>query len=459
KKIEFASFVHSNVPTALQGDPGRLRQVLTNLIGNALKFTEHGEVVVSAEKEFESKAAVMVRFSVKDTGIGISEESQKKLFQAFTQADGSTTRKYGGTGLGLSISKQLVELMGGAIGVTSEPGKGSTFWFTASFDKQPAAAAALPHVESLENLRVMIVDDNATNRRILSHQLGSWGMAHTEAASGAQALELLQAAAAAGNPYDLAILDLLMPSMDGFELAAAIKSNPEMSRMRLVLLTSSAERGDGVRSRNAGVAAYLTKPVRQSQLFDCLISVMSNENSPGRHSKLVSTLTTKHSLQEAKKMSSKLILLAEDNVVNQKVAIRQLKKLGYRCDTVANGLEVIEAVSRIPYDLVLMDCQMPEMDGYEATSGIRRLENGKRHVPIVAMTAHALEGDRERCIAAGMDDYITKPVKTDELQTILARWLHEVNSSVGPFAALKENAVLADLSGYSPTVQKPGGIG
>jgi two-component system, sensor histidine kinase and response regulator len=425
KNIEFASLVHNDVPTALRGDPGRLRQVLTNLTGNALKFTENGEVVVSAEKEFETESSVMIRFSVKDTGIGISEETQRKLFQAFTQADGSTTRKYGGTGLGLSISKQLVELMGGKIGVTSTPGKGSTFWCTARFDKQPAGTNQLPvQVETLEKLRVLIVDDNATNRKILSHQMNSWGMVHAEASSGTQALELLKAASADGLSYDLAILDFLMPGMDGFALAEAIKSDADISPMRLVLLTSAGERGDGVRARNTGIAAYLSKPLRQSQLFDCLISVMSEsvnkENLIVSHA---STLVTKHNLQERKIMSPKLILLAEDNIVNQKVAIRQLQKLGYRADAVANGREALEALSRIPYDLVFMDCQMPEMDGYEATREIRLREGETKHTPVVAMTAHALEGDREKCIDSGMDDYITKPVKPEELNRVLDAFL------------------------------------
>jgi PAS domain S-box-containing protein len=425
RNIEFASFVHSNVPTALQGDPGRLRQVLTNLTGNALKFTEQGEVVVTAEKEKETDSTVMIRFSVKDTGIGINEATQKKLFQAFTQADGSTTRKYGGTGLGLSISKQLVDLMGGQIGVISTPGQGSTFWFTASFDKQPAKAGeSLRRLESLENVRVLIVDDNATNRKILSHQLSSWGRAHDEAESGLRALELMKVAAAEGRNYDLAILDFLMPGMDGFELAEAIHADPNISRVRMVLLTSAGERGDGVRSRNAGISAYLSKPVRQSQLFDCLIAVMSESVGQGEsRMSNSSTLVTKHNLKERKTMSLKLILLAEDNIVNQKVAIRQLQKLGYRCDAVANGREAIEALSRIPYDLVLMDCQMPEMDGYEATGEIRRTEVAPKHTPIVAMTAHALEGDREKCIGSGMDDYITKPVQLEELTRVLNAFL------------------------------------
>jgi len=439
KNIEFASLVYSDVPTALRGDPGRLRQVLTNLTGNSLKFTENGEVVVTAEREFEDDRSVMVRFSIRDTGIGISDRIQKRLFQAFTQADGSTTRKYGGTGLGLSISKQLVELMGGNIGVESKPGKGSTFWFTASFEKQPAAAAELsPQLDSFEHVRALIVDDNATNRKILSHQLSSRGMVHNQAESGPQALELLRAAAAQGEAYDLVILDLLMPGMDGFALAEAIKGDSSISRARLVLLTSAGGRV-GVRSRAAGISAYLSKPVRQSQLFDCLSSAMST-SIRGAAALAPSTLASKHSLPETKKMSAKLILLAEDNIVNQKVAIRQLQKLGYRADAVANGREAIEALSRIPYDLVFMDCQMPEMDGYEATAEIRRSEADRRHTPIVAVTADAMDRDREKCIAAGMDDYITKPVKVEELRRVLNAFLE---------TAQEENH-LSPIDDYSP---------
>jgi two-component system sensor histidine kinase/response regulator len=366
----------------------------------------------------------VVRFMVSDTGIGISEAAQQKLFQAFTQADGSTTRKYGGTGLGLAISKQLVELMGGQMGVTSTPGHGSTFWFTARFDKQDTSAVSpQPQLMSLEKLRVLIVDDNATNRKILSHQLGSWGMIHQEADSGFHALELLRSAAAEGAPYDLAVLDLMMPGMDGFELARTIKSDPSIAGMFLVMLTSFGERGHGTAVREAGVAAYLTKPVRQSQLFDCLANVISAvAGPPERHdtsSQPASTLLTKHTFKEARMSSNKLILLAEDNIVNQKVAIRQLQKLGYHADAVADGREAIEALSRIHYDLVLMDCQMPGMDGYEATAEIRRQEGEGRHTHIVAMTAHAMTGDREKCMAAGMDEYITKPVKLEELGRVL----------------------------------------
>ncbi|MCM3873941.1 MAG: response regulator [Pyrinomonadaceae bacterium] len=425
KQLEFASLIYRDVPTGLRGDPGRLRQVLTNLVGNALKFTERGEVIVRAEKENETETTVTIRFTVNDTGIGISDSAKAKLFQPFMQADGSTTRKYGGTGLGLSISKQLVEMMGGEMGVTSRPGQGATFWFTAKLEKQPIDdAPASLRIEKIENLRVLIVDDNATNRKILAHQLGSWGMIHAEADSGPQALELLKTAADSGVVYDLAILDLLMPDMDGFELAREIKSDPRMAELGLVMLTSSGVRGDAATAHAAGIAAYLTKPVRQSQLFDCLTTVVSNSLKAKESSATaVSSLITKHNLREGKRMSNKLILIAEDNIVNQKVAMRQLEKLGYRADAVANGREAVEAIGRIPYDLVLMDCQMPEMDGYEATAEIRRLEGSRKHTPIVAMTAHALTGDREKSLEAGMDDHITKPVKQEELARVIEIFL------------------------------------
>jgi two-component system, sensor histidine kinase and response regulator len=430
KKIEFASLIYSDVPTGLRGDPGRLRQVLTNLIGNAIKFTERGEVTVRIEKESETRDDVVVRFTVSDTGIGISEVAQHSLFEAFTQADGSTTRKYGGTGLGLAISRQLIELMGGRINVNSTPGQGSTFWFTARFGKQLASVAIpKPQLMSLEKLRVLIVDDNATNRKIISHQLGSWGMIRREADSGFHALELLRSAAVQGASYDLAILDLMMPSMDGFALARKIKSDPRIAAVQLVMLTSFGERGDGATARESGVAASLTKPVRQSQLFDCLANVISFANTREVPAQKPSQLVTKHALKEMKMTSNKLILLAEDNIVNQKVALRQLQRLGYRADAVVNGREAIEALEKIPYELVLMDCQMPEMDGYEATGEIRRREGNEKHTWIVAMTAHALEGDRAKCIAAGMDDYVSKPVKLEELDAVMTRIFSEAGKN------------------------------
>jgi PAS domain S-box-containing protein len=443
KRIELASLIHRDVPAGLRGDPGRLRQVLTNLIGNAIKFTEGGEVVVHAEKENEIDNQVVIRFTVSDTGIGISEAAQKSLFQAFVQADGSTTRKYGGTGLGLAISKQLVELMGGQIGVTSIEGKGSTFWFTARFDKQVSQiVSSQPGLQSLSGLHALIVGDIPTNRKILSHQLSSWEVTYEEADSGTRALELLRSAAAHGAPYDLAILDLMIPGMDGFELARAIKSDPLIAAVHLVLLTSFGQRGDGATAREAGVAAYIAKPVRQSQLFQCLVRVVS-QLSPMTEPTVAdkaSAVVTKHTLAETKPMSNKLILLAEDNIVNQKVAVRQLQKLGYRADAVANGQEALEALGRIPYDLVLMDCQMPEMDGYEATAEIRRREGTSKHTPIVAMTAHALDGDRVKCLAAGMDDYVSKPVKPEELGRVLENLLTSANQSIEVF--LHENLQL-----------------
>ncbi len=421
KRIELAALVHSNVSAGLRGDAGRLRQVLTNLIGNAIKFTQQGEVFVQVTQETNADVDTILRFTIKDTGIGIPADVQPRLFQPFTQADGSTTRKYGGTGLGLAISKQLVELMGGEIGFSSEPGQGSTFWFTVRMEKQlPGTEASTLPPPDLSDLRVLIVQRNETQRKVLVHQTHAWGMISVEAEDGPSAHKFINSAAAKGEPYDLILLDMeTVP--DGFEFVRTLKSDRLTAGVRVVLLSSFGQRGHGEVARQLGVAAYLTRPVRQSQLFDCLATVMgklTGESVGPNTSKLV----TRHTLVEAQPKSNVRILLVEDYVINQTVAVRQLKKLGYRADVVDDGLAALKVLELGRYDIVLMDCQMPELDGYEATAEIRSREATGRHTPIIAMTANAMMGDREKCIAAGMDDYITKPIQADDLKRVLEQW-------------------------------------
>ena len=426
KGLELASLVEHDVPGALRGDPGRLRQVLTNLLSNAIKFTDEGEVIAKVELLCEDGETATVRFEVSDTGIGISPEQQRRLFMAFTQADASTTRRYGGTGLGLAISNQLVNLMGGEMSVESEPGSGSTFSFTMPFGKQPAhAPGAVP--ADLAGLRTLVVDDNGTNRAILEKQLSSWGVRTTGVEGGPQALEELRSA---GEPYDLAVLDMQMPGMDGMELARRIKADPDISATRLVLLTSMGHRGDGEEASRSGLEAYLTKPVRQSELYDALVSVMGGATSERAR------LVTLDSLGREKAGGRTRVLVAEDNPVNQRVAGRLLESLGYLVDVVGNGQEALEAVANTTYGAVLMDVQMPGMDGYRATSQIRLREDQagrrnmmmglrKRRTPVIAMTANAMQGDREKALEAGMDDYVAKPVGRKELGAVLGRWVSE----------------------------------
>jgi PAS domain S-box-containing protein len=422
KGIELASLVSPDVPTALRGDPGRLRQILTNLVGNAIKFTDEGEVVVRVELDGEARDRPVIRFEVSDTGIGMTEEQRSRLFQSFTQADASTTRRYGGTGLGLAISKQLVDLMGGEIGVESEPGAGSTFYFAVPFEGQPEGAS-VPfegRPAHLGELRALIVDDNATNRTILREQLSSWGMVSGTAEDGPRALQELRSAARGGEPHDLAILDMQMPGMDGMELARRIKSDPSISSTRLVLLTSEGRRGQGEEAWQSGIEAYLTKPVRQSELYDALATVI------GEGGRAETPLVTRHSLREKRAAGRSRVLVAEDNPVNQKVAAKMLENLGYRVDVVGDGLEALEALATTSYGAILMDVQMPQMDGYEATQRIREREEEEGcagRVPIIAMTANAMAGDRERALEAGMDDYVPKPVNAEDLDAVLKRWI------------------------------------
>ena len=413
KALELASSISRDIPDAVVGDPGRLRQVLTNLMGNALKFTEAGEVVVGVQVESQTDDEVVLRFSVRDTGIGISDEQQQHIFDAFSQADGSTTRQYGGTGLGLSISVQLVEMMQGRIWVESELGEGSTFHFTAHLGVQSGAPGyrGAATIDSLENEPVLVVDDNATNRELLVEMLGNWGMRPVAAADAGAAFDALSSGAAAGTPFSLVFLDGRMPGMDGFDLASRIRQNPEWAASRLILLTASGQRGDADRCRALGIDAYLPKPVDAAELQEAVLAVYG---SAGAADQAPSALVTRHTVRENRR--SLRVLLAEDNPVNQKLASRLLEKHGHAAVVTGNGREALAALEAGGFDLVLMDVQMPEMDGFEATAAIRAQElTTGGHLPIVAMTAHALPEDRERCLAAGMDGYVAKPIQADRL--------------------------------------------
>jgi len=430
KGLEFVAMVSPEVPSRLFGDPGRLRQILINLVSNATKFTEKGEVVVKATLEDENTSHATIRFSVTDTGIGIPKDRMDRLFKSFSQVDSSTTRKFGGTGLGLTISKQLAELMDGQIGVESEEGKGSNFWFTAVFERQPEDRKEKIVVPNdIKGKHILIVDDNATNRHVLREQLNLWGCRHGEASSGVQALEELRLKVDSKDSYEIAILDMQMPEMDGETLGRKIMQDPELKNTILIMMTSLGQRGDAKRLEQIGFAAYLTKPVKQSQLCDCLATVTSTKKETLKDQP--ATIVTRHSVAEDKKHKQR-ILLVEDNITNQKVALNILKRFGYNADAVSNGKEAVKVLGMIPYDIVLMDCQMPEMDGYEATGEIRTSESKvlDHRVPIIAMTANAMKGDRGKCLEAGMDDYLCKPVNPQELNDILEKWIAKQDSSL-----------------------------
>ncbi|MEW6666522.1 MAG: response regulator [Thermodesulfobacteriota bacterium] len=501
KGLELVCHVSPQVPTALVGDPARLRQVVLNLAGNAIKFTEEGEVVVRVHGEKLEDHSALLHFTVSDTGVGIPADKMETIFESFTQADGSTTRRYGGTGLGLSISKQLVELMGGRMWAesplrtrnsergarngregegtrNSEPGPrnpelnhqskggpGSVFHFTIRFPLSSGEAIRVMDRKGtdLAGIAVLIVDDNATNRFLLREMTGSWGMVPAEAADGEEALGMVRSQSAVGRPFRLVLVDEMMPGMDGFEVGRRIKESPIGAQAEIILLTSVGQKGDALRCSKAGISGYLLKPVKESELLDAVIMALEHRKTEKR------PVITRYTVQEARSRLN--ILLAEDNVINQKLAMELLQGRGHRVVPVSNGREALEAVARESFDLVLMDVQMPEMDGLEATRRIRGLEleaqssklkegegsaggaqasfqssivNRQSSIPIVAMTAHAMKGDRERCLEAGMDDYVSKPIKVESLFQTIEKFAHaspdgtKEKSSPDPFKETAE---------------------
>ncbi|HKX29527.1 MAG TPA: PAS domain S-box protein [Blastocatellia bacterium] len=453
KGIRLASIIYSDVPPVLRADRARLQQVLYNLIDNALKFTERGEIIIRVSKESVQVAPTpnpigdvldgsfelngsgepgvreLIRFAITDSGIGISEETQRRLFQAFTQADGSSTRRHNGTGLGLAISQEIVVRMGGQIGLESQPGKGSTFWFTIWPEKW---LQDVPAESDLRAIRVLIAADGAEERKNLMKQAISWEMSPEEAESGKQVLDRLRGAAQWGELHDLLIVEARPNGIDLGELLNGIKSDSSLASVRVVALFTPNFQGQARLGGDPAISASLTKPVLPSRLYDCLVNVVKNgriaELNPSANSRPV----TRHLVQP---VTVGRLLIVEDNIANQKVTLRQIEKLGYRADTVANGREALEAMERYPYALVLMDCQMPEMDGFTAATEIRRREGEQQHTPVIALTANAVRGEREKCLAAGMDDYLSKPVNIEELADTLAQWLSIGQSHSAPEAA------------------------
>lgn len=444
KKIEFICRIDPNLPALLRGDPARLRQVLLKLAENAVKFTPTGEVVVSAATESETEDCAQIRFEVRDTGIGIPAEKMNRLFEAFHQIDASTTRSFGGSGLGLTIANRLVEIMGGKIDVKSKEGEGSTFGFTIPFEKQPDSPEAGSEAHrDLSGVRILTVDDNATNRLVLAEHMASWGARHTEVESAAKALDALRDSHAAGDPFRITVIDMHMPKIDGEALGQAIKNDPLLKDTLLVMMTSAGRRGDVRRLKALGFSAYLTKPIKPTQLHDGLVDVLSGRRLSSRSEPV---LVTRFTIRESRHKKGR-ILLAEDNAINRMVAQNILEKMGFRVDAVANGREAVQAMERFPYNLVFMDIQMPVMDGFETTRIIRsgRTKIADPSIPIIAMTAHALQGDRDRCLAAGMDDYIAKPIAPEDLENVLTRWLDRIKKRVQRTPpALKPPALLKD---------------
>ncbi|MDK1021981.1 MAG: response regulator, partial [Candidatus Hydrogenedentes bacterium] len=427
KGLNLACMIQGEVPSLLRGDPGRLRQVLLNLVGNAVKFTTDGEVIVHVALDQQEENQVKIHFAITDTGIGIEEEKINGLFEPFTQADASMTRKYGGTGLGLTISRCLVQIMGGDIGVSSVIDKGSTFWFTAWFDMQAVQKEATRFFPSeIERKRILIIDDNETNRKILHLHLESWQFPHDEASTSDEALAKMEKAVQEGDPFYIAIVDTQMPGTDGDEFGRIVKAREDLRDTKLIMLTSVGRRGDAARLEKIGFSAYLSKPIKESNLFDC-IAVFLGEGQQEKEADLSTSIITRHSLADRRK-SEYNVLLVEDNPMNQEVARRTISKLGYIPSLADNGVEALKAYEKGHFDLILMDVQMPVMGGFEATARIRELEKKSgAHIPIIAMTAHAMKGDREKCLEAGMDDYVTKPIEFEVLQKVLEKWTEAID--------------------------------
>ncbi len=412
KGLEMALVVNDNVPTQLRGDPGRLRQILVNYISNAIKFTDKGKIEVRVELKKESDLLAYIRFSISDTGIGISKEQERSLFDKFTQANSTITRKYGGTGLGLAICKQLSEIMGGEVGVISEEGKGSTFWSIVVLEKQPINVSIknIPQIDVRDH-RILIVDNSKESRKLLNKTLSSLRCWVQETVAGKSALEILQQSVRMENPFDIILIDSQLPDISGAELGRNIKTDPKLHDIFMVLLTGSGFKGEAQKMKAIGFAGYLSKPINKSNLIDCLETVLGIKERNEKNAELV----TRHTLEESRKKRGLQILIAEDNKVNQKLVQRFLEKMGHKVDIAGNGKEAIDSLNRNSYELILMDCNMPEMDGFEATACIRNTYSDFKNIPIIALTGNALKGDRERCLAAGMDGYVSKPVQRNEL--------------------------------------------
>ena len=424
KSIEFSCIIHPDVPSKLIGDPGRFRQVLTNLTGNAIKFTSEGGVTMNLSLGEETESEVKILVSVEDTGIGIPHEGIDRLFKSFSQVDSSTTRKFGGTGLGLAISKQLVKKMGGEIGVSSKTDRGSRFWFTACFKKRPGIKPEIiVPKDSVKSKKMLLVDKNDSSRESISTHIASWGCQYEETSTAEEAIKILERAVDKKAPFHICIVAQMLDDMNGEELGKLIKSKPDLKDISLVMIAYFGLRGDASRIKEIGFSAYLPKPVKRTQLLGCLEAVIENreyaKQDPGEK-----VLVTKHSLLDSEKHNKK-ILLAEDNPVNQKLALKLFEKLGYHADPVVNGKQAIDILKKVEYDLVFMDVQMPEMDGFEATGIIRDKSSGvlNHDIPIIAMTAHAMKGDEQKCMDLGMNDYLSKPIDAQLLLENLKYWL------------------------------------